>query len=81
MSRICTATEARSNIFNLINYTAESGDIVIITGKRNNAVLVSEQDWGSIQATLELTLIPGMVKSIQEGMEEDPANCYKEIDL
>ena len=41
-----------------------------ITGKRTNAVLVSEDDWRSIQETLHLISIPGMRDSIRKGMAE-----------
>ena len=41
-----------------------------ITGKRANAVLVSEEDWRSIQETLFLLSVPGMRDSIREGMAE-----------
>jgi antitoxin YefM len=43
---------------------------VQITGKRSNAVLVSEEDWRSIQETLYLVSIPGMRDSIRKGMKE-----------
>lgn len=41
---------------------------LLITGKRANAVLVSEKDWQAIQETLHLNNIPGMTKSIQQGL-------------
>ena len=62
-----TATEARSRLSQLIEETAESHQPVIITGKRNSAVLVSEEDWSAIQETLLLLSIPGMRESIHEG--------------
>ena len=39
-----------------------------ITGKRGNAVLVSEDDWRAVQETLYLVSIPGMRESILEGL-------------
>ena len=63
-----TATEARSNLFRLIDQTAEYHEPVLITGKRNNAVLIGEQDWKSIQETLYLLSVPGMRESVIEGM-------------
>ena len=39
-----------------------------ITGKRGNAVLISEDDWRAVQETLYLVSIPGMRESILEGM-------------
>ena len=44
-----------------------------IAGKRNNAALVSEDDWNAIQETLHLLSIPGMRESIRAGMKM-PAN-------
>lgn len=65
---IITATNARSNLFRLIDKTAEHHKPILITGKRNNAVLLSEEDWNSVQETLYLLSIPGMRESIIEGM-------------
>lgn len=47
-----TATEARGNLYRLIDETAESHQPIVIMGKRNKAVLVSEEDWSAIQETL-----------------------------
>ncbi len=64
-----TATEARSKLFRLIDETAESHQPVLISGKRNSAVLISEEDWSAIQVTLYLLSIPGMRESIRQGLE------------
>lgn len=64
-----TATEARSKLFRLIDEAAESHQPVIISGKRNSAVLVSHEDWAAIQETLYLLSIPGMRESIRKGMQ------------
>ncbi len=64
-----TATEARSKLFRLIDETAESHQPVLISGKRNSAVLISEEDWSAIQETLYLLSIPGMPESIRKGLE------------
>ncbi|TVP48625.1 MAG: type II toxin-antitoxin system Phd/YefM family antitoxin [Halomonas sp.] len=52
----------------LIDETAESHQPIIITGKRNSAVLVSEEGWSAIQEMLYLLSVPGMRESIREGM-------------
>ncbi|WOK05919.1 type II toxin-antitoxin system Phd/YefM family antitoxin [Imperialibacter roseus] len=62
-------TEARKNIYKLIDEATETHQPVQITGKRNNAVLVSEEDWRAIQETLYLTSIPGMRESIMDGLK------------
>ena len=63
-----TASEARANLYRLIDEAASSHQPLLITGKRNKAVLVSEEDWEAIQETLYLLSIPGMRESIREGM-------------
>lgn len=75
-----TATEARTNLYRVIDEVAESHQPLLITGKRNNAVLLSAEDWSAIQETLNLTSIPGMQESIKEGMTTDLADCSAELD-
>jgi prevent-host-death family protein len=75
-----TASKARANLYRLIEETAGSSEPVQITGKKANAVLVSEQDWEAIQETMYLLAIPGMRESIQKGLETPIDECAEEID-
>lgn len=75
-----TATEARGNLYRLIDETAESHQPIVIMGKRNKAVLVSEEDWSAIQETLYLLSVPGMRESIREGMDTPVDKCDEELD-
>jgi len=68
MTKVITASQARSDIYNLIDETAQSHEPIIITGKRHNAVMVSQEDWKAIEETLYLTSIPNMAQSIIEAM-------------
>ena len=74
-----TASEARAKLYRLIDETAESHVPILITGKRNSAVLVSEKDWASVQETMYLLSIPGMRESIREGMASSVEECEPEI--
>ena len=74
------ATYARAKLYRLIDEAAESHEPIFITGKRANAVLISEDDWRSIQETLYLLSIPGMRKSIREGLRTPVSKCSKELD-
>ena len=69
------ATKARATLYSLIDRAAMSHEPIQITGKRTNAVLVSEEDWSAIQETLYLLSIPGMRDSIKEGMATPIENC------
>jgi antitoxin YefM len=74
-----TATEARKKLYNLVDNVAESHSPIQILGKRNSAVLISEEDWRSIQETLYLTSIPGMRESIKSGLKIPIEKCDKEL--
>ncbi len=63
-----SATEARKRLYSLLDDVAASHEPIEITGRRNNAVLVSEDDWRAVQETLHLLSIPGMRESILEGL-------------
>jgi len=65
-----TASEARANLYRLMDETASSHKPVLISGKRNNAVLIAADDWSAIQETLHLLSVPGMRESIKAGMAE-----------
>ena len=65
-----SASEARANLYRLMDETAISHKPVLISGKRNNVVLVAEEDWSAIQETLYLLSVPGMRESIKTGMAE-----------
>ena len=73
-------TEARSSLYQLVDNVATSHEPVLITGKRANAVLVSEEDWRAIQETLYLLNIPGMRESIREGMQTPIDECSAEVE-
>lgn len=75
-----TTTEARKNIYKLVEQTNETREPIQITGKKNNAVLVSEEDWRNIQETLFLTSIPGMRESILEGMKTPVSETTESLD-
>ena len=75
-----TATEARANLHRLIDQTATSHEPLLISGTRNSAVLVSQEDWAAIQETLFLLSVPGMRESIREGLAADVDDCDEALD-
>ncbi|AKJ94562.1 antitoxin [Thioalkalivibrio versutus] len=75
-----TASEARANLYRLIDETADSHQPLLITGKRNKAVLISEEDWTAVQETLHLLSTPGMRESIRKGMETPMDECSRNLD-
>ena len=65
-----TVREARDNLYRLIDEIAENHQPITIKGKRNDAVLVSREDWEAIAETIYLNNIPGMVESIKSAAAE-----------
>ncbi len=75
-----SATKARASLYKLIDEVGESERPVLITGKRKNAVLISEESWNAIQETLYLVSIPGMRDSIREGLATPVEDCSDEVE-
>jgi len=66
---------AQQQLQDLIDTVSQSHQPIVITGQSNNAVLLSEADWTSIQETLYLLSIPGMQESIREGLATSIKEC------
>lgn len=79
MKTTVTATDARTRLYRLIEETGRSHHPITITGKVNNAVLVSEEDWNAIQETLYLRSIPGVRDSIVDGMKVEMKDCVTDL--
>ncbi|MCU1349957.1 MAG: Prevent-host-death family protein [Acidobacteria bacterium] len=76
MKRI-SASEARTNLYKLIDDTAVTSEPVQITGRETDALLVSMSHWRAIQETLHLISIPGMRASIRKGMKTPIKECVE----
>ena len=77
---VITASEARANLYRLIDDVASSHQPLLISGKRNRAVLIAEEDWVAIQETLFLLSVPGMRESIREGFDTPVNACTEALD-
>lgn len=64
--RTVPVTNARQDIYNIIEQTITNSEPVQITSKKGDVVMVSLEDWESIQETLYILSIPGMRESILE---------------
>jgi len=73
-------TQARSKLFSLVDETHETNQPIHITGKRSNAVLVSEEDWNSMQETIYLSSMPSVKESLLKGRKESLSKCKKNLE-
>jgi antitoxin YefM len=76
-----SASEARKQLYNLVDEVKETHQPVQIVGKRNSAILISEEDWRAIEETLYLTSIPGMRVSIKKGLKTPVEKCTEDPGL
>jgi len=74
-----TASKARSNLYKLLDRVAQLHEPIQITGKRNNAVLIAEEDWRAVKETLYLLSVPGMRESIRKGLKTPLKKCSKDL--
>ncbi|MBI3297912.1 MAG: type II toxin-antitoxin system Phd/YefM family antitoxin [Elusimicrobia bacterium] len=74
-----TASVARATLYRLLDQTASSHEPIQITGRRSSAVLISEDDWRSIQETLYLLSIPGMRESIRKGLKTPTKKLARKV--
>lgn len=78
---ILNASQARANLFKLLEQVNRDSKPCIITSGKGDGVLISKDDWESIQETLYLQSIPGMKESIVEGIQTPLSECISEDEL
>ena len=76
-----TATNFRKKIFGLLEQTIKYNEPVNINTKNGSAVLISEDEYRSLQETLYLMSIPGMEEKIVEGLTTPIEECAKEDEV
>ncbi len=80
MTKVMTVSQARTNIYKIMDETAQTHQPILITGKRNNVVMLAEEDWNAIEETLFLNSIPGMASSIKEAMDAPNSEFSEDIE-
>jgi len=80
MTKIMSVSQVRADIYNVMDQTAQTHEPILITGKRNNVVMLSEEDWNAIEETLYLNSIPNMSSSIQESMQSSDSEFSETIE-
>jgi antitoxin YefM len=80
MTKVMSVSQLRADIYNVMDETAQTHEPILITGKRNNVVMLSQEDWNAIEETLYLNSIPSMASSIQESMNADDSEFSEDIE-
>ncbi len=68
--RTMSATEARSNFFEMIRHAVKGHRQFRIVSKRGDVVVLSEEDYESLLETLELLSTPGVLKGVKRARQD-----------
>lgn len=77
---IYNMSEARAKLFSLVEQVQETHEPIILKGKRASAVILSQEDYESLQETLYLHCVPGLVRSILDASKEPLEDAVKWTD-
>ena len=77
--RAIPVSNARQDIYNIIEQTIKNSEPVQITSKKGDVVMISLEDWSAMQETLYLLSIPGMRESILEA-DKTPLDEWKDAE-
>lgn len=74
MSNI-NATNFRANLYEYLDMAVSYGDVINISTKNGNAVVISEDDYKGLLETIYLSSIPGMEEKLVKGKNESIDEC------
>jgi prevent-host-death family protein len=69
------ATNLRKSLFEYLNSAVEYNDVINVNTKKGNAVILSAEDYNSMQETLYLMGVPGMKERLDEGLMAKVEDC------
>ena len=72
-------TDVEKNLRDLLQQTATLHEPLRITGEDVNGILLSEEDWKTIQETLSLFSRPALQQPILEQMRSPVRRCSEEL--
>ena len=74
-------TSFRKDIYNLLEQTIKYNEPINISTKNGNAVVLSEEDYNNLMATLEIESNKKLKEKIAKGMKEDLKDCVTESEV
>ncbi|MFR8926895.1 type II toxin-antitoxin system Phd/YefM family antitoxin [Peptoniphilus senegalensis] len=69
------ATNFRKNIFEYLNSAVSFGDVINVSTKSGNAILISEDEYKALTETVYLLSIPGMKEKLIDGKNTSLDDC------
>ena len=73
------ASDARKDLYNLIDHVAISHEPAFIRGKRNSVVLIAQDDWDDIEETMLVMQNKELSNTILKGMNTPFEECSRTL--
>ena len=74
-------TQFRKNVFAMLENTIKYHEPINISTKSGNAILLSEEEYNGIMATLELSSNAELKKTLIDGMNTPLSECIPEDEV
>lgn len=69
------ATNLRKNLFTYLDSAIDYNDVINVSTKKGNAIIISEAEYNSLLETLYLLSVPGMKERLKEGLNATVDDC------
>jgi len=69
------ATNLRKNLFTYLDSAIDYNDVINVSTKKGNAIIISETEYNSLLETLYLLSVPGMKERLKEGLNATVDDC------
>ena len=76
-----TITNFRKNIYSMIETAIRYNEIINITTKDGNAVILSEEEYLGLLETLRLSSLPGMKEKLIDGLNTPVSETLSEEEV
>ena len=74
-------TNARAKLYELIDMAIDDSEVINISTKNGNAIIISEADYNSLLETLYLSSDPTYKQSLIDGKNTPLSECIDEKDV
>lgn len=69
------ATNLRKDLFNYLDTAIVYNDVINVSTKKGNAVIISEAEYNGLLETLYLLSVPGMKDKLIDGLNAQVVDC------
>ena len=69
------ATNLRNNLFSYLESAIDYNDVINVSTKKGNAIIISEEEYSGLLETLYLTSNPTMKSRLDEGLNATLEDC------